>query len=241
MSMPKKVGEIGVSALIWVVACLQLAVWSAIIVVLSVVAPPRRLAPLARLGARALLRGAGIRLCVHGLENLPRERPVVLMGNHVNLIDPFLVCAAFPLPMVALERASHFRWPVYGWLISRWGNIPVVPGRLSSARQTLQRAQAALRQGLSLAVFPEGTRTRTGRLGPFHKGAFFIAQHAGADVVPFTTRGSFALNRRGSLLIRPGTIHVIVSPPLPAGEWAARPLDELLEATRAAIAQHIEP
>jgi 1-acyl-sn-glycerol-3-phosphate acyltransferase len=234
----KSVGQICASAVIWGIACTQLAFWTAIIVTLSLVVPPRRLMPVARLGARAILRGAGIRLCVRGLENLPRNRPVVLMGNHVNLIDPFLVAAAFPIPIVALERASHFRWPVYGWLISRWGNIPVLPGRLSSTRTTLKRAQDALRRGLSLAIFPEGTRTRTGSMGPFHKGAFYIAQQAGADVVPFATRGGFALNRRGSLVIRPGTIELIVGTPLRAEQWAERPLDELMEATRAAIARH---
>ncbi len=161
--------------------------------------------------------------------------PVILMGNHVNLIDPFIVRAAFRDPFVALEKASHFQWPVYGLLIRRLGNIPVHADRPISARATLKNAREALAQGISLLVFPEGTRTRTGDLGPFHKGAFYIAQRSGADMVPFTMRGSHAINRCGSLLIHPGTIDFIISPPLCAVEWVDRSIDDLMAAARLAI------
>ncbi|GAC1432433.1 MAG: lysophospholipid acyltransferase family protein [Chloroflexota bacterium] len=237
METLKHIARVYVSVVIWLVACVQLVAWTALILALRLVLPTSRLAPITRLGARLMLRIAGIRLRVEGLERLPRGRPIVLMGNHVNLLDPFLVTAAMPMPCVALERSEHFRWPVYGWLISRWGNIPVYMGKSASARATLKRAQEALAQGLCVVIYPEGTRTRTGQMGPFRRGAFYIAQHARADVVPFTVRGSYAVNQRGSLMIRPGAISIVIGSPLPAATWHNRPLGDLMEATRLAIAR----
>ncbi len=236
----KRVAQTCVAIVIWCVTILHLTFWAAVILSLGRLVSTQRLTPVMHFAARAMLRTAGVRVRVLGLENLPRGGAMVLMSNHVNMIDPFMVTASFPLRIVALERSDHFSWPIYGPLIRRWGNIPVHMDQPSMARTTIRAAQKVLREGYSVMVYPEGTRTRTGQLGPFRKGAFFIAQHAGADIVPFSVRGSYSLNRKNSLIIRPGTITIVISPPLPAAEWRRRPLDELMEATRVAIARHLD-
>src|SRR5262249_44174859 len=134
---------------------------------------------------------AGIRVRVSGLEHLSRGKPYVLMGNHVNFLDPFMLCVGMPVPTVALEKNKNFGIPIYGWVMRRWGTLSVDRGKPEQARLDLARAGEILRRdGSWLILFPEGTRTRDGRVGPFKKGGFHLALSTGVEIVPFTQNGA---------------------------------------------------
>jgi 1-acyl-sn-glycerol-3-phosphate acyltransferase len=139
--------------------------------------------------------------------------------NHVNLFDPFVAYSAVPQFLRGLELESHFRVPVYGWMMKSFGNVPVpVDPSPAALRAMRHRCAEALERGTSLLAFPEGHRTRTGRVGPFRTGVFRMARDLDVPVVPMTQVDAFRLQRVGSPLLRPATIVVHLHEPLRARE-----------------------
>jgi 1-acyl-sn-glycerol-3-phosphate acyltransferase len=146
----------------------------------------------------------------------------------VNIFDPFVVYSAIPQFLRGFELASHFKIPFYGWLMGRFGNIPV-PNDINRAGVEVmkQRASAALQSGISLIAFPEGRRTRDGHVGLFRKGIFRMAQDFGVPLVPVSMVGSFEVFRTGHWMLHPGTITVYVHEAIEPAEFVHMDTDEL--------------
>ena len=106
------------------------------------------------------------------------------MSNHQSLFDLFVIPAALPGVYTAVEAAYHFSIPLWGSLITRWGCIPIHRRNLEKAKESLDIARKRLWEGLSLIILPEGHRTRTGRIGDFKKGPFYLARQAGEKYLP---------------------------------------------------------
>jgi len=117
------------------------------------------------------------------------QRPCVVVANHVSVADPFLL-AHLPFDLRFVAKAELFRTPLIGWLLRLGGDIPVERGDRVSAVAMTDACVATLRGGLSVMIFPEGTRSRDGALGPFRDGAFRIAVAAGARVLPVALHGT---------------------------------------------------
>jgi len=167
-------------------------------------------------GCRLILFCAGVRVRIHGLENWEPGRRYLLMMNHVNLLDPLVFYARFPGFARTVEEEGHFRWPVYGWMIRRIGQIPMDRIHPRRASESLAKAAAFIkaRKNYSFIVFPEGTRTLDGNLGPFKRGGFLLAGEAGLDILPIIQVGAYRIMRKGSKLLRPGRIDVYLEPPI---------------------------
>jgi len=136
-------------------------------------------------------------------------RTSFFMVNHVNLFDPFILYCAIPQLVRGWELESHFRIPIYGWLMKRFGNVPVPSVRGPKDLKRLWRlTQEAIKSGVSLIVFPEAKRTRDGHLNGFEEGGFRLAQQLGVPIVPVSLVGSFHHLRTGHWLLRPATITV---------------------------------
>ena len=179
------------------------------LVLLGIFIDPRRNDGAQRMLCRVVMRLAGARLVVRRAPGFDPARTCFLLSNHVNLFDPFLLYATVPQFFRGLELESHFRIPVYGWMMKRFGNVPVPDvNRPSDLKRMWRLTRAALDSGVSLAVFPEGQRTRDGRVGAFKDGVFRMALHFGTPIIPISVVGSFAFNKKTSWLIRPGTVTV---------------------------------
>jgi len=176
--------------------------------------PPRKIYPLVRILARSQLRIMGVRLHVIGLNNFDHQRPFLIMGNHASMFDVFAIPAVIPMFSVGVEASYHFAMPLWGWLIKRWGNIPINRTNLTNAKASLHRAEQVIRSGVSIIILPEGHRTLTGELGEFKKGPFHLALAAQADILPFVIKGLFHYNRKGSRILRPTTAQVKFGEPL---------------------------
>jgi 1-acyl-sn-glycerol-3-phosphate acyltransferase len=179
-------------------------------------------------------RLARIHVVVTGREHIP-QRPCIFMSNHVSNLDPPILLPELPFRTAFFLKRSLIKIPILG-LGMRLGNfIPVDrDGRLESARESVQAANKVLALGVNVSTFPEGTRSRTGRLLPFKKGAFFLAMESGAPVIPISIWGSEQMMTKGSLQIKPGTAHLIFHPPIDPQQFATR--EQLIVAVRAAIA-----
>jgi 1-acyl-sn-glycerol-3-phosphate acyltransferase len=182
---------------------------------------------------RTGVRLARIRVQVMGRELIP-ERPCIFMANHVSNLDPPILLPLLPFRTAFFIKRSLLKIPVVGIGMRLASFIPVDrDGRLESARESVQAASKVLASGVNVSTFPEGTRSRTGRLLPFKKGAFYLAMESGAPVIPVSIWGSEQMMTKGSLRIKPGMAHLTFHPPLYPEQFANR--EQLTTAVRAAI------
>ena len=208
-----------------------------VLVLLGVFVDPRKNDAPQRWLSRTLVRLAGARVEVRRSRGFDPKRVCFFVSNHVNLFDPFVLYGVVPQFIRGLEFESHFRIPVYGWLMKRFGNVPVPEvNRPSDLKRMWRLTREALDRGVSLVVFPEGGRTITGRMGPFRDGAFRMAQDFGTPITPVSIVGSFAFNRKTSWMLRPATIVVWLHDTIETCGCSKREVPELRDRVWRAVA-----
>jgi 1-acyl-sn-glycerol-3-phosphate acyltransferase len=231
------IGEMGRSLGLWAASGLFFFTVCPVLILLGVFVDPRKNDRPQRWLSRWVVRLAGGRVEVRRSPGFDPHRTCFLISNHVDLFDPFVLYGVVPQFFRGLELESHFRIPVYGWLMKRFGNVPVPDTtRLSDLKRMWRMAQSALDRGVSLAVFPEGRRTVTGRVGPFHDGVFRMALQFGAPITPVSIVGSFEFNRKTSWILRPSRIVVHLHDTIETKDLDKRDLAGLRERVRAAVA-----
>ena len=156
----------------------------------------------------------GIKLVIKGNNHIKKNQPYLIMGNHQSLFDIFVIPAAIPLCFVGIEASQHFSYPFFGYLIRKWGNIPIDRNNLESAMNSLEQAKKTIEAGMSIGVMPEGHRTTTGKMEPFKKGPFHLAKAAKADILPFGINGLYQYNRKGAFQINPGKVTLTFGEPI---------------------------
>jgi 1-acyl-sn-glycerol-3-phosphate acyltransferase len=227
------------SLALWTVGGLHFAAGAAALALAWLFVAPRRTLGLQRAFCRSVVRLAGARLEVRREPGFDPGRAGFIVSNHVNLFDPFVLAAALPQFARGLELESHFSIPVYGWLMRRAGNVPVPDAKTpADLRRMWERARAALDAGVSLVVFPEGARTRDGRLRPFRDGVFRMARRFGAPVTPVTISGAFAWNNKLSWRLRPARVVVTLHATIDAA--GLQDAAALRERARAEIARALD-
>jgi 1-acyl-sn-glycerol-3-phosphate acyltransferase len=144
--------------------------------------------------------------------NVPSTGGVLLVSNHQSFLDPVLVAVRLYRPVSFMARSSLFHNPYFGWLIRNLRAFPIQQGRadVGAMKETIRQLQA----GNVLNVFPEGSRTETGELGPIEKGIALIIRKAGVPVVPVAVEGSFRAWPKGRKFFRPHPIRVIYGKPM---------------------------
>ncbi|MBM4285775.1 MAG: 1-acyl-sn-glycerol-3-phosphate acyltransferase [Deltaproteobacteria bacterium] len=191
--------------------------------------------------AARILHLCRIRVTVEGLEHLQPGRTYVYAANHRSQFDIFVLLTSLPGMFSFVAKKSLFQIPIFGQAISRLGAVSIDRANLQEAIVSLNLAAQRVRQGLSMIIFPEGTRGKSRELLPFKKGVFIMAQKAGQPVVPVSLSGTAAIQPRGSLMVRPGPVRVVISPPIPPEDFVGRRKEELMARVRAAIAAHFDP
>lgn len=168
---------------------------------------------------------AGVDLRVEGEEHLWSHRPAVFLFNHQSGIDLLLVIKLLRRDVTGVAKQELRSNPIFGPLFQAGGVVFVDRSSTQKAIEALEPAVEALRQGLSLAIAPEGTRSSTPRLGGFKKGAFHIAMQAGVPVVPIVFRNALDALPKHALVVRPATIEAVVLPPIDTSDWTREGLD----------------
>jgi 1-acyl-sn-glycerol-3-phosphate acyltransferase len=231
-------------------SALQLAVLTAVTVVL---ATPTILLGLVdthgkfvyrinRLWTWVVLRVGGITLRVRGLQNVDPERTYIFMVNHQSNIDiPVLVQGLLAFQLRWIAKRELLRVPFFGWAM--WAAKHIVVDRADplDGVRSLARAKDRLAAGLSIVVFPEGTRSRDGKLLRFKKGGFLLAVETQTTIVPVTINGSAHVLPAGGWRLRPGTIEVIVDKPVSIEGFRPGSLRHLSEQVRNRIAANLKP
>lgn len=223
----------------WITWVLHLLVFGPVVLAATLVSPKLGFHAI-RLVARSALTLTGIRVRVMGRERVDWSRPHVFMGNHQNLLDPFALVLAIPTFMVGIEKKENQRIPVYGAISRAWGNLPIDRSNPGAARETIALAAERFKAGTSVAILPEGTRTKDGSIGPFKKGGFHLALGTGADIVPFTFNGAFERLKTGSWRVYPGTIEVVFGDAISTQGYGKENLEALVERVRGAICANFQ-
>ncbi|MEP7270129.1 MAG: lysophospholipid acyltransferase family protein [Acidobacteriota bacterium] len=197
------------TVLVWILSVIHFFPICSALVFMGIFVDPRRNDRPQRWFFRNILRVAGVRFEVRCAPGFDQSRTSFFVCNHVNLFDAFVIYSAIPQFVRGLEQESHFRIPAYGWMMKRFGNIPVaMSGGTAAYKQMVKETKAAIQRGVSLIVFAEGTRTLTGRVAPFKPGVFRMAQQFACPIVPMSIVGSYEFSRKGSWMLYPSKIVV---------------------------------
>ncbi len=187
----------------------------ALVILLSFLGPTRGILHLcARIWARGILTAAGVKVKVQGLENLRTDSPQILASNHQGYFDIFTLFAHIPIRFGWLTKKELFQIPIFGYAMKRFGNIRIDRSNREKALKSLKVAAQEIKEGNSIMMFPEGTRSPDGKIQPFKKGCYYLAEASGVAVVPISISGSFEIMPKKHFLVTPGTIHLVIGRPL---------------------------
>lgn len=189
-------------------------------------------------GAGLAVRLAGARLQVAGREKIERKHAVVFMANHQSNCDPPALIGLLP-PVLILGKQEFFRVPVLGRAMRLRGFVPVDRRTRERAIESIAQATEALAKGHSFLVFPEGTRSPDGRLLPFKKGVFIMAQKARAPIQPVSISGSRRIMPKGKITMRPGQVKITFHEAIETS--SAENIEMLQESVRRSILAGLAP
>ncbi len=190
------------------------------------------------LGVWLGLRLSGIRMVVEGAQYIQRNRAAVYAANHTSQVEPPVLfdtlSELFPRLRI-LYKAELRKLPILVRAFDLAGFVPLERGNRDQSLPAIEGAAAALREGNSFLIFPEGTRSRTGELLPFKKGGFILAIKGQAPIVPVAISGARAAMRKGSLVIYPVTVHVCIAAPIETAGLTLDDRDTLITGVRREI------
>ncbi len=194
--------------------------------------------------ARVCVRIAGwmcrVRVKVKGREKITPGRNYVFLSNHQGNFDGPVLLHVIPRDFRGLVKKEMMRIPILSWVMKLVHFVPVDRSDSVRARASLDYGAGLLAQGYSFIAFPEGTRSRDGRLGPFKKGVFLMALKAGAPILPITILNTRRIQPPGAYGIRPGTVAIIFHDPIPTQGLGVDARDRIIDLTRAAIASGLD-
>jgi 1-acyl-sn-glycerol-3-phosphate acyltransferase len=193
----------------------------------------------ARTWSRLILRTTGVGVDVHGLDRLAPGRTYVFVANHQSIYDIPILFWSLPFQLRIIAKESLGRFPFLGWHLRRTGHMLVNRARPDRAA-IFAWASALTSKGLSLIVFPEGTRSPDGRLRRFKGGSFYLALEAGLPVVPLSVVGSRHVMLKGRLATYPGRVRLVVHEAIDTSSLAGSDPKAFGERVRQIIAPEAE-
>ena len=180
--------------------------------------------------AYSAARLAGARVKLVGLDKIDLSGTYIFMSNHVSNLDPPILCPLIPRRTSILAKKEIWRIPILGKALDLAEIVPVERENRDAAIQSIRRAGEVMQHHINMTLFPEGTRSRDGRLLPFKKGPFHLAAETGFPIVPITILGTYEMMPKGNTIVRPGTATLVFHPPVDPKQYSSR--EELMQAVR---------
>jgi len=183
--------------------------------------------------AYSAARLAGARVKLVGLDKIDLSGTYIFMSNHVSNLDPPILCPLIPRRTSILAKKEIWRIPILGKALDLAEIVPVERENRDAAIQSIRRAGEVMQHHINMTLFPEGTRSRDGRLLPFKKGPFHLAAETGFPIVPITILGTYEMMPKGNMIVRPGTATLVFHAPVDPKQYSSR--EELMQAVRDVI------
>lgn len=203
----------------WLIKNFIVIIYSLLIAILSLLVFPidynRKVSgSLMRIWTRAVLVIYGIKVNVTGAENITPGEGKIYISNHASYLDIFVQLAKLPDGVRMVYKKEINIVPLLGWAMAAAGFVSIDRKNVRSAMRSLDKAAERIKKGLSIVIYPEGTRTRDGSVGEFKRGMFYLAEKSEADIVPVTLSNSFELMPGGSARVKSGVINMVIGKPL---------------------------
>jgi 1-acyl-sn-glycerol-3-phosphate acyltransferase len=181
-----------------------------------------------------------IHVTVEGASNIDPSKSYIYMSNHQSNFDIPVLLAYLKVQFRWLAKVELFKIPIFGRAMRNAGYISINRSDRRAAIESLNQAADAIRDGISILIYPEGTRSVDGNIRPFKKGGFVLAADSGIPIVPVIVHGTYAIMSKNSLRIKPGPVVMEICEPVETTGYTKETKDELLEKVRAIICERFE-
>jgi 1-acyl-sn-glycerol-3-phosphate acyltransferase len=202
-------------------------------------ANPKILYSIGRLGCSLVTRLAGIRVEIHGLDHVRPGKTYLFLANHQGNCDPAALFPSIPRDVRFMLKKELRKVPFLGTIMKLGGFVFIDRKDRASALRGMEEAVAQMKEGHSFIAFPEGTRSRTGRMGTFKKGPFIMAIQAGVPVLPITISGSYEVMPPGRLKINSGAVRLMFHPEIETKELTVSQRERLMNEVGSIIASQL--
>ena len=225
--------------LTWVV--LATLVCGILVIVLSFfVRSGNPLHKIARFWGKSILVVSGVKVCVKGLSNVDLAAPYIYMPNHQSNFDIPVLLGHLTVQFRWLAKMELFKIPIFGRAMRKAGYISIDRYHRESAIESLKVAANKIKNGVSVLIFPEGTRSRDGKIRPFKKGGFVMAIDCGVPIVPVVITGTRAIMPRGRFRVYPGQVSMVIHKPIDTSAYIRETKEVLMESVRRVICDNFE-
>ena len=216
-----------ISIFIWPIFFINFFVTATVVIPLLIVIPQKRMLPIARFFSYFILLSSGVHLITIGREKVNPDETYLWIFNHQSFLDSFIFVAVANQFVVTTGAAYQFKLPIWGFIMRRWGAIPIERSNIRQAYRSLQKAKNVLLNGSSVQISPEGKRTLDGKLGKFKNGPFRLAIDANVPIVPIGIKGAYEIKKRTDWRFRPGRVTATIGNPIHPQEYAEMSAKEL--------------
>ncbi|KNF08345.1 1-acyl-sn-glycerol-3-phosphate acyltransferase [Gottschalkia purinilytica] len=189
--------------------------------------------------AKSVLVLSGCEVNVIGEENVPEDGSVLFVSNHQGNFDIPILLTYIQKPKAFLAKSELKKLPMINKWMKYLNCIFLDRKNPRESIKAINNGVEILKEGYSLVVFPEGTRSKDGKLGEFKSGSLKLATKSGVPIVPVTIKGSNKIMEKGSLIIRPAKVEIIISPPIEVNDNQSKDTKELTEVARKAICENL--
>ena len=190
--------------------------------------------------AKFVLTVSRIKVTVKGIYHIRPDRSYIYMSNHQSNFDIPVALAYLPFKFRWVAKAELFKIPIFGYAMHRVGHINIDRSNRRAAFRSLKKAAKNIQEGVSVLIYPEGTRSRDGNIRPFKKGGFVLAVEAGAPIVPVIIHGTWPIMPKDKVIIRPGNVTIEIKEPIETKDYTRKTKDNLLEKVRNIICESFE-
>lgn len=194
----------------------------------------------ARLWGKVALWANGVKVKVSGLENLKGKGPYIFMSNHQGSYDIFALLGHLPFQFKWLAKKELFSIPFFGWTMAAAGYISVDRKGTRETVEAMNEAARKIREGMSVVIFPEGSRSQNGTIQPFKKGGFTLAIKSKVPIVPIAIHGSRTIMPKDRLKISPGEIRIQLGSPIETEKFSLKDRELLMAKVKERIGQNLE-
>lgn len=195
---------------------------------------------IARTWSKSILFVSGIKVDVEGLADIDPSESYIFMSNHRSNFDIPVLLGCLPIQFRWLAKTELFKIPIFGRAMYGAGYVKIDRFNRESAFKSIDEVAAKMKNGVSVMIFPEGTRSEDGNLRPFKKGGFIMAVDSGVAIVPVIVRGTRSIMAKGRWRIKPGNVTLSIKKPIDTTDYTRDNKDDLIKTVRSVICEVFE-
>jgi len=191
--------------------------------------------------SRIVLKSCFFKVRVEGKANVTPGEPYVFMANHSSVIDHLVLLAYLPTPFRYVGKEEAFSLPFFGWVFNHARYIPINRSNPREGFLSLERTAETIKDGVSIVIYPEGTRSKDGKIHAFKRGGFFLAAKTDHRIIPVSVSGAQRIIPTKSRKVRPGSIKMVLGQPIASNGMERAEQTRLMEEVREAILANYDP